>query len=256
MIGQGSAREFRMPRIFRALFLPFLLMLFAGWVPACAVTPEEVEAGAARLYRERIAQDAARHALDSDAGFLARVQRIAGILIAQARRDYPESATWSWELHTTTDELENAFCMAGGKLLVGQPFIARLGLNDAELAMLLAHEMQHALLQHNRKEFEEALRLDPSLREQPFAVLEHAVDHDESLMRRLEPLDASQEEEADREGLKLAWRAGWPARTLANYFRKAMRAAAYPNFERNGYPSPAQRWHAAQELAETLDPSR
>jgi predicted Zn-dependent protease len=238
--------------------LPFLslLILFACRAPvfALAVTQEEVAAGAARLYRERIAQDITRHAIDSDASFLARVQRIADVLIAQVRRDYPESGVWSWEVHTTTDELENAFCMAGGKLLVGQPFVVRLGLNDAELAMLLAHEMQHALQQHNRKEFEEALRLEPSLRDLPFAVLEHAVDNDESLMRKLETFDAAQEVEADREGLKLAWRAGWPARALAGYFRKAMRFSAYPNFERNAYPSPAQRWHAAQMLAETLEP--
>jgi predicted Zn-dependent protease len=238
--------------------LPFLprLVVLACCVPTLAwsVTQEEVEAGAARLYRERIAQDATRHAIDSDTGFLARVQRIAAILIAQARRDYPESAAWSWEVHTTTDDLENAFCMAGGKLLIAQPFVARLGLNDAELAMLLAHEMQHALQQHNRKEFEEALRLEPSLRDQPFAALERAVDNDEGLMRKLETLDAAQEDEADREGLKLAWRAGWPARALASYYRKAMRFSAYPNFERNAYPSPAQRWHAAQALAEMLDP--
>ena len=33
--------------------------------------------------------------------------------------------------------------MAGGKLLVGLPFIRGMRLSDSELAMVLAHEMAH-----------------------------------------------------------------------------------------------------------------
>jgi len=67
----------------------------------------------------------------------------------------------AWEIHTTTDPEENASCMAGGKLLIGQEYVMPLELNDVELAMLIAHEMEHALLQHNLKDMREALRLEP-----------------------------------------------------------------------------------------------
>lgn len=230
-----------------------VLLLFLSCCGAHAVTQDEVAAGAERLYRERIVEAERRYRLDADPAFLARVRRVAGSLIAQAARDYPETAHWRWEIHTSADADDNASCMAGGKLLIGQAFVIRLGLDDAELAMLLAHEMQHALLQHNREEYEEALRIEPALRQQPFAVLEHAVDHDAGLIARLADFNARQEAEADRAGMELAWRAGWPADRLAKYFRKMMRASAYPNFARAGYPAPSQRWRAAQELARELE---
>lgn len=225
------------------------ILLFAC-ASAQALTQGEVAAGAQQLYAKRLHEQG--HAIDRDGTFLERVQRIANILIARAAIDYPASASWQWEVHTTSDSEENASCMAGGKLLVGQPFVHDLLLNDAELAMLLAHEMQHALQLHNLKEFEEALRLSPAWRDKPFAQLESAVDEDRDLMHLLEPIGLEQEREADREGLLLAWRAGWPAGQLANYYRKAMRASSRPNFESRSHASPSSRWQAARELAGTL----
>ena len=232
--------------------LVMFLLLMWSCCGVRAVTQEDVMAGADRLYRERLDEAGRRHQLDTDPALLARLTRIAAPLIARAAREYPETAHWRWEIHTTADADENAFCMAGGKLLIGQAFVAGLGLDDAELAMLLSHEMQHALLQHNRQEYEEALRIEPALGRQPFAALEYAVDHDAALIARLAEFNKRQEIEADREGLKLAWRAGWPADRLARYFRKMMRASAYPNAERGGYPAPSLRWRNARELAQEL----
>ena len=185
--------------------------------------------------------------------FQQRVQRIAAPLIAQAARDYPEAAAWQWEIHTTAEGDDNAYAMAGGKLLVSRAYVHRLQLNDAELAMLLAHEICHAALRHNLQEYEAALRLEPSRRERPFAELEDAVDNDSALMRKLAPLGVAQEAEADREGLKLAWRIGWPGPALARYFGKLAKASHAPNFEQFAHPAPARRWQSARELAATLE---
>ncbi len=209
--------------------------------------------GAARLYQERLLEMGRRYALDADPAFVARAQHIMDKLLVQARRDYPEAAHWQWEIHVTSDTDENAFCMAGGKVLLGQPYVLRLGLSEAELAMLLAHELQHSLQRHNLREYEEAMRIDPAWTARPFAELELAVDDDSALVRKLAEFNAAQEDEADREGLRLAWRAGWPAAHLANYFRKVQKASPYPNFDRLGYAAPSQRWHAARSLAAQLD---
>lgn len=209
-------------------------------------------AGAERMYRERIAALDARSALDGDAAFLQRVRQLAQRLIQRAAADYPQTAGWTWDIHTTSDPEENAFCMAGGKILIGQRFATDLHLDDAELAMLISHEMQHAIQQHNLKEYQEALRIDPSWQQRPFEELEQAVDNDNALMRKLAAFNLAQEVEADREGMQLAWRAGWPAHGLANYFKKLARASASPNFDSRSHPAPARRWQAARELAHQL----
>ncbi|NVM76552.1 putative Zn-dependent protease [Duganella sp. SG902] len=224
------------------------LLLAVPWAHAAAPTQDEVMARAAILYAGRLSE----HVLDHNAQFTARVRAIAGVLIAQARRDYPETAGWAWEVHTTDDADQSADCMAGGKILVSKPYVDRLGLNDAELAMLLAHEIEHAALHHNLKEYEAALRLEPAWAGRPFIELEHAVDHDRDLIAKLAATNYAQEEEADREGLRLAWRAGWPAERLAGYFRKMMRASDWPRLSKADYPSPSLRWRAAQAVAADL----
>ena len=237
--------------------LAFSLFAAALW-PAAAhalvLTSEEVEAGAARLYQERIEAARQRFELDADPVFLARVTRIASRLIGQSEREQGGAGRMIWEVHTTADPEENASCMAGGKLLIGHDYARRLELNDAELAMLIAHEMEHALLRHNLKEMREALRLEPERARLSYADLEYAVDHDEPLMRKLDSLDAEQEFEADRAGLLLAVRAGWSGAALANYFRKLVRHDPQANFDRSEHPAPARRWRAAQELVKQLNP--
>jgi predicted Zn-dependent protease len=217
-------------------------------VHAEPLTQELIVARAAILYADRIAL----LRIDGDQRFTTRVRSIAAGLIAQASRDYPDTARWRWEVHTTDDPDQNADCMAGGKILVSQPYVERLGLGDAELAMLLAHEIEHAALQHNLQEYQQALRLDPGWAQRPFTELEDAVDNDSRLMARLAPGNYAQEEEADREGMRLAWRAGWPAARLAGYFQKMARASGWPNHAKPDYPSPSSRLRAARALAATL----
>lgn len=231
------------------VLLAICLVLAGGAVGA--VTQEEVAAGAARMYRARMEALARAGMLDRDVAFLARVARIAQRLGEQARRDDPGAPLWAWEIHTSSDA--DTFCMAGGKILLSQPYVEQLGLNDAELAMVLSHEMQHALLLHNLKEYEEAARRDPRWLALPFSALEHAVDNDARLMGQLAALNREQEVEADREGLAMAWRAGWPAHALAAYFRKAEQAAPMSHVGSATHPAPLQRWRAARRQAALLE---
>ncbi|NHZ44399.1 M48 family metalloprotease [Massilia aquatica] len=233
-----------------AALLAICLLLSSGG--ASAVTEEEVVAGAARLYRVRIDALAQAGMLDRDALFVARVARIAQRLSEQARHDDPAAQVVSWEIHTSSDPDDNASCMAGGKILVSQPYVEQLALTDAELAMVLSHEMQHAILLHNLKEYHEAVRLDPAWLARPFSALEAAVDNDARLMGQLAELNREQEVEADREGMAMAWRAGWRASELAAYFRKLEQAATMSHIGSATHPSPLQRWRAARRQAEAL----
>ena len=231
------------------------LMLSFTIAPTAAqeVTRAEVIAGAELLYQARIEAMQRKFQIDNDGVFLTRVRRIAQTLITQASREYPESAKFEWEIHSTDDHAENASCMAGGKLLIGQDYVLNLELNDAELAMMLSHEIQHALLEHNFKEFQEAQRVAPEWKNRSFPELENALDDDDTLMAQLSAFDITQENEADAEGLKLAWRAGWPALKLAGYYKKLARADAMANFSSREHPASAQRWQAARTLAAQLN---
>ena len=233
---------------------PFILsILILCGTNALALSQDEVIAGAEKMYQKRMAELAHRYMLDDDDFFLARVERVLQTLLQQARHDYPSSTLWRWEIHTSSEPDETAYCMAGGKLVVNKNQVYALNLNDAELAMLLSHEIQHALLQHNLNEYLEAMRLFPVWKTRPFSDLEDAVDNDATLLQALAALNFSQESEADMEGVKFAWRAGWSASELVQFYKKLARASATPNFDSASHPAPGRRWQSARDLAATLD---
>jgi predicted Zn-dependent protease len=233
-----------------------IAFLFIVQGAAQAVTQEQVMAGAAKIYDKHLTGLRASYRLDDNARFAARVAKIAWPLIEQAKRDFPESAGWAWELHTTSDEGENAFALAGGKLLIGSDFVNRLELNDAEIAMLVAHEICHVVLLHNLREHEEAIRLEPKWAGRPYEELEDATDNDLGLVRKLAAFDALQELESDREGMRLAVRAGWKPSGLARFFRKLEQHSNSPNFGSFNHPAPSLRARAARELAAQLEAGR
>nr|WP_315476024.1 M48 family metalloprotease [uncultured Undibacterium sp.] len=208
-----------------------------------------VMAGAEKMYRQRLLEIERAGHLDRDAVFLTRANQLTQTLILRAAQDYPETRDWQWEVHSSSEPEDSAYSMAGGKILLNQLQIERLNLNDAELAMLLSHEIAHTVLEHNRQEYEQALVLFPAWRLRRFEELEDAVDNDEIFLRALAPLCKRQEEEADEAGLKLAQRAGFPLRSLVNFYKKLSSNSVNPNFDSKSHPAPARRWMAMRELA-------
>jgi hypothetical protein len=188
---------------------PAVLLLWSALAGAEPLTQELVVSRAAILYAGRLD----KLTLDADPRFTARVRNIALPLIAQAGRDYPDTAHWAWEIHTTGDPDQNADCMAGGKILVSAAYVDRLELSDAELAMLLAHEIEHAALHHNLKEYQQALLLDPRWARRPYLELEHAVDHDTDLIDLLAATNYSQEATSAYSTCRACWPAPGARRT-------------------------------------------
>jgi predicted Zn-dependent protease len=169
-------------------------------------------------YIEQTVSLAADGLLDRDRALLARVGRIADGLVRVAVTLKPDAGDWQWEVHVTDDPAVEAESQAGGKLLVGNHFVKRLGLNDGELAVMLAHEVAHIVAEHERETLSEAL-LD-SHRDLPLDVVEERLASDIPLQLRLSKLSAIQEREADQLGMLIAFRAGWPCSAMLSFYSK------------------------------------
>ncbi len=211
-----------------------------------AFAAEEVDSRMEDSYNARVVGLAAAGKLDDDHALVVRVRSIGAGLIRAAVGMKPEAADWQWEIHVTSDPEVEAFCMAGGKILVGARFVQRLELDDGELATLLAHEVAHAVAEHHREILSAALFLNqPAV---PIDVVLERYDTDLSLQIRLAGLANMQESEADQLGMVLAHRAGWPSSSMLSFYRKLAGIDSGGDLA-SSHPAPASRISMAKGMA-------
>ncbi len=206
-----------------------------------------VQQQAAVKYLEMIEALGKQGALDDDAQVSARVARVGARIIRQAIMMRVDAKNWRWEIHTSSSADPEAASLAGGKLLFSSAFIRRFELTDGELAALVGHEVAHALADHQREELSEVARLNPATRPLQVATAMARLDSDLSLQLTLATLARTQELEADRFGLILAYRAGWPAKSLVSFYEK-LAPEDHGGLLNERYPPAALRLKLARQL--------
>jgi predicted Zn-dependent protease len=211
---------------------------------------EDVASRSEDRYIAQVVRLAAAGQLDRDRALLAHLKSITEDLVRAAVALKPAAADWAWELHLSSDPDIDAVCLAGGKLLVGIPFVRRMQFDDGELATLLAHEIAHAIAEHQREYLSEAL-LATRRPELPLDVLQARLDSDLPLQFRLSRLSAIQEREADQLGMVIAHRAGWPSTAMLRFYRK-LAADGEPAPLIASHPSAASRVSMAKGMQHLL----
>jgi Zn-dependent protease with chaperone function len=121
------------------------------------VSSEQLEKMGAEGYAKLLADGGRKGILNRDAKMLQRVRSVAARLEPQTavfRRDAPG---WKWEVNVLASDELNAFCMPGGKIMVYSGLVTKLELTDAEIAVVMGHEIAHALREHSREQASQAM---------------------------------------------------------------------------------------------------
>ena len=82
---------------------------------------------------------------------LVRLRYIAKRIIPFTPPWNPRAKQWKWEVILLGSPQVNAFCMPGGKIAFFWGILSQLQLSDDEVAMIMGHEMAHALREHARE---------------------------------------------------------------------------------------------------------
>ncbi len=192
------------------------------------VSAEEIEAAADQQYRQLLQEAASQGALaKDDHPQVRRLRYIARRLIAFASspnlHSTPRAARWNWEINLIGSKQINAFCMPGGKIAFFSGILTQLNLSDDEVAMVMGHEITHALREHSREQLGKTTATD-GLIELGAAYLGLgsggrmlANAGGQLLTLRFSRTD---EAEADRGGLDLAARAGYDPRAGITLWEK------------------------------------
>lgn len=199
------------------------------------VPAAEVERQAALEYEQLKRQAAAEGALAPDRHpQVVRLRAIASRLIPFAGRFNPRAAQWRWEINLIGSKQVNAFCMPGGKIAVFTGLSDGLKLSDDELAVVVGHEIAHALREHARERMAKSglTQLGASLLGELIGGGRYAgAFRFGGDMLNLK-FSRNDENEADLVGLDLAARAGFDPRAGITLWQKMMAAnkGAPPEF--------------------------
>jgi predicted Zn-dependent protease len=119
---------------------------------ASLASSEKLEREATAQYAKLLDAAATKKALaPADYPQLKRLQAIASRLIPYTHRFSNRADEWRWEVNLIGSQQINAFVMPGGKIVFYTGIIEKLKLTDDEIAMVMGHEMAHALLEHGRE---------------------------------------------------------------------------------------------------------
>lgn len=111
----------------------------------------DLEKAATGEYGKLMAQARSQNALaPADHPQLVRLRGIAQRLIPFCAQWNERARQWKWEINLIASKQVNAFCMPGGKIAFFTGILQQLELTDDEVAMVMGHEMAHALREHAR----------------------------------------------------------------------------------------------------------
>ena len=209
-----------------------------------------VENAAAQQYAQLMRAAAQKGALNADKAQVERLRNIARALIPHSTRFNPEAQKWRWEVNLINSKQVNAFCMPGGKIAFFTGILEQLNLTDDEVAVIMGHEIGHALLEHGRARMSEQVLKSVgisiaaavfNLGQISAEILAQAANLAVSL-----PYARSQETDSDLVGMELAARAGFDPRAAVVVWQKMQKLGQQPA---DGAKAPGGRSQPPQFLS-------
>ena len=188
------------------------------------VPASQLEQTAARQYQDMKSQAASKHALASDSNpQVIRLRAIAKKILPYAQVWNPDAQNWKWEINLFVSDEVNAFCMPGGKIAFYTGILEKLKLNDDEVAMVMGHEVAHALREHARDRLAKSQlgNLGANVLSQALglgSLGSQAINQGVQLVGL--SFSRSDEKEADLVGMDLAARAGYDPRAGISLWQK------------------------------------
>ena len=252
-----------------ALALGLALLTLAGCERSAPTAPPEVVVSqpaseldqmAAQGYAKLLADAAHAGTLNRDAAMLKRVHTVASRIEPQTAVFRSDAPAWKWEVNVLNTAELNAFCMPGGKIMFYAGLINQLHLTDSEIAIVMGHEISHALREHSREQASQAMAAQMTIGVgaallglgQGGADLAGAG-YQSLLATRFSRTD---EAEADRIGLELTARAGYDPHAGVTLWQKMIAAngGAHPPEFLSSHPADETRVREIEALLPKVMP--
>ena len=191
------------------------------------VGAQQVEQQAQLQYSQMTRQAAQQRALLPDNHpQVERLRQIAADLLPHTIKFNERAKDWAWEVNVFRSPQINAFCMPGGKIAFFTGILEQLKLNDDEVAMIMGHEMGHALWEHARERAGKNMAVGAGrvVAGMLFGQVGDLLGAGASSLANLK-FSRNDELEADLIGMELAARAGYDPRAGITLWQKMSAAS-------------------------------
>ena len=242
-----------------AIFTTTLLLLTGcGSVPVTGrkqvllVSDQEVLSSSLTQYKDYI-KSAPRSTSKTKSAMVTRVGKRIAAATEQYLRSHglaDEIKNFAWEFNLVKDNQINAFCMPGGKIVVYEGLM-KLVTSDDELAVVIGHEVAHAVAKHSNERMSQQILtqygaqiLNQSLSQKSAAIqaIANNVYGIGAQYGMMLPFSRKHESEADYMGLIFMTIAGYNPDVATGFWQKmsAGGGSSVPEFM-STHPSDATR---------------
>ena len=258
MIHERNYILYSIMKTFTSVLMSLLLLAGCSSVPLTGrkqvllVSDQEVLASSLTQYNDYI-KTATKSTDKAKSAMVMRVgQRIAAATEQYLRENgmADEVKNFSWEFNLVKDPQVNAFCMPGGKIVVYEGLLPLVASED-ELAVVVGHEVAHAVAKHSNERMSQQLMAqygaallgvavsDKSAAVQKAASAVYGIGAQYGVML---PFSRKHESEADYMGLVFMTMAGYNPDVAVNFWKKmsAGSGGSTPEFM-STHPSDATR---------------
>lgn len=126
-------------------------MLLAATLTAC-VTTQSLNQEAEASYASVKAEARQKNVLDTSSATAKRIHAVFNRMKPYAERANKTGVPFQWEIIALRSDELNAWAMPGGKMAFYTGLVEKLNLNDDEIAVVMGHEMAHALQEHSKSD--------------------------------------------------------------------------------------------------------
>lgn len=234
-----------------------LILVSCGAVPLTGrkqillVSDQEVYQAGLTQYKEYIASSE----LSKDTKTTAMVKSV-GKKLADATEKYlrangfeSEIANLQWEFNLVKNNEVNAFCMPGGKIVVYEGLFA-VAQNEAELAVVLGHEIAHAVAKHSNERMSQQI-----IAQYGAAILQQALSQKSAAVQTVAvnvfglgaqvgmmlPYSRKHEYEADYMGIVFMEIAGYDSQSAVDFWSKMSAGGGNTSDFFSTHPSDSKR---------------
>ncbi len=181
-----------------------------------------------------------------------------GQRLADAAKQQDLGTNFDWEFTVIADQTQNAFCLPGGKVAFYEGILP-VCQNEAGVAVVMSHEISHALARHGGERMTQQMGVDGTGKILQAVVKKKAADKEQAFMAVYNtgtkygfvlPYSRAHESEADEMGIHIMSQAGYDPNEAPKFWERfgaAKSGDAPPEFA-STHPSDASRAAALRAL--------